>query len=267
MHGLLALSAMHYGQSHPDERAKYDLMSSHYQNLALQVYTTRLHTINMENFEPYFFLATFIFIISMCSIADPQHLGDTITPRDIGQSFSLLQGIKSITEFKPMETWSPEGPLGPFKEDVEAIHLKRDGPFQARMEQLYQLARELSPSLDVINVQSSCLLAIESLRTTHASCSPDVPPAVRARRIWLWPMSLTQFFVDLICDDHHVALIILAHYAALVRPFEHPKWMNRGWSDRALVSVEKHLDEDWRQWIEWPKQCLIRRIEVDDMDS
>ncbi|KAL6355024.1 hypothetical protein LRP88_12382 [Fusarium phalaenopsidis] len=264
MHGLLGLSAMHYAQSHPDQRREYTLISSHYQSLAVQNFATKLQDINEANFEPYFFLATFVFILSMCSIADRQDCG-LPAPRDIAQSFILLQGIKSICEFKPIETWSRDGPLAPLLEQNEPLPVKRTGAFQNRMEKLYGLARELSPTFSVINVQSSCLLAIESLRTTHTACTTDTMSA-RARRIWLWPMSLTQVFIELISNNHHVALIILAHYAALTRPFEHPHWMNREWSSNVMASVECALDERWHEWIAWPKKALMEQIDVDEMD-
>lgn len=267
MHGLLALSAQHYAQAYPDKRQKYALISSHYQSLALEVYSARLNSITEDNFEPYFFLATFIFIISMCSIADPQHVGDRITPGDIAQSFMLLQGVKSICEIKPMQTWSPEGPLAPFMECEDLLDLNHTCAFERRMEQLHSLARARSPTLEAINVQSACLLAIESLKTTHVSCLLNVPKVTSGRRIWLWPMCLPPLFIELICDNHHVALIILAHYAALIKPFEHPKWMNRGWSDRTMAAIEAELGTEWHHWIDWPKEVLSKELEVEEMES
>ncbi|KAM5356711.1 hypothetical protein ACJ41O_003357 [Fusarium nematophilum] len=265
MHGLLALSAQHYAQSHPDQRREYILISSQYQSLALHSFATRLQDISDDNFEAYFFLATFVFILSMCTISDHRDSGLPPPPRDVAQSFMLLQGIKSICEFKPIETWSRDGPLAPLLEEDELLPVKHNGAFQSRMDQLYTLARGLSPSFDAINVQSSCLLAIESLRTTHAICADD-SSAARARRIWLWPISLTQVFIELISSNHHVALIILAHYAALTRPFEHPHWMNNGWSATVLASAERALEERWHDWIAWPKKSLTGGINVDDME-
>ncbi|KAJ3549678.1 hypothetical protein NM208_g377 [Fusarium decemcellulare] len=265
MHGLLALSALHYAQSHPEQRKEYSLMSSQYQSLALQMFAKKLPYISEENFEPYFLLATFIFILSMCSIADRDDPDSPAPPSDIAQSFMLLQGIKSICEFKPIETWSKDGPLAPLLQEHTPLPVKQTGAFQNRMEQLYILARGLSPTLSAINVQSSCLLAIESLRTTHAACTADTT-AARARRIWLWPISLTHVFIDLISNKHHVALIILAHYAALTKPYEHPQWMNRGWSTNIIASVEYALDERWHEWIAWPKKSLLEEIDVDAMD-
>ncbi|KIX04830.1 uncharacterized protein Z518_05701 [Rhinocladiella mackenziei CBS 650.93] len=106
LHGLLALSALHYAQNQPGLYKEYILISSQYQGLALRPFATKLQGINEGNCEPYLFLATFVFIISMCSITGQQAPGMPVVPKDIAQSFMLLQGIKSICILKPMETWS-----------------------------------------------------------------------------------------------------------------------------------------------------------------
>ncbi|KAH7140365.1 hypothetical protein B0J13DRAFT_557573 [Dactylonectria estremocensis] len=265
MNGLLALSALHYAQCHPDQRREYMLISSHLQSLAVQSFSTRLQHISEDNFEPYFFLATFVFVISMCSIADHQDQGTPPPPSDIAQSFLLLHGVQSICDFKPMETWSRDGPLGPLLQDDSLPSLNPTGAFQTRMDRVYALARDLSPSFEAINVRSSCILALESLRTIHAACA-DETSGLRARRIWMWPISLTHVFIDLITKRHHVALILLAHYAALAKPFEHPHWMNRGWSSNVMASVEHALEEQWHEWIAWPKRSLLEGINVDEME-
>jgi hypothetical protein len=48
MHGLLAVSALHYAQHHPGQRKEYILVSSHYQNLALNMFAVKLQDINEE---------------------------------------------------------------------------------------------------------------------------------------------------------------------------------------------------------------------------
>ncbi|KAG7045329.1 fungal zn binuclear cluster domain-containing protein [Colletotrichum scovillei] len=264
MHGLLALSSLHYAQTHPALHDEFALISSQYQDVALQAFAAKLQNANEGSFEPYFFLATFLFIISMCSITG-QHDPDTvIAPKDLAQSFMLLQGIKSILVFKPVETCFQAGPLGPLFGHIMPLPIDHTGPFQRRLDQLFKLTRELSPTFEAMDAQSSCLLAIESLRTTYAACAAD-QTTTRARRIWLWPVSLPSFFVDLISNHHHVALIILAHYAAFTRPFEHRQWMNKGWSSKMMAAVETALDEQWRAWVDWPKRSIVEQIDVDEM--
>lgn len=150
------------------------------------------------------------------------------------------------------------------QDQPQALPAKQTGAFHDRMDQLYALARGLNPTLDAINEKSSCLLAIESPRTIHSSCCTDRSPS-RARRIWLWPISLTHIFLELLSSSHYVALIILAHYAALAKPFENKHWMNQDWSASVIASVERALEDKWQEWIAWPKRSIEQEINLDEM--
>ncbi|KAH6957865.1 hypothetical protein BKA56DRAFT_637721 [Ilyonectria sp. MPI-CAGE-AT-0026] len=264
MHGLLAVSALHYAQTHPDEREEYLIISSHYQGLALQFFATRLGDISDDNFEPFFFLATFIFLWNIYTFSDSHQDAKPVSTAEIAQSFKLLHGIKSICDARP-SGWREDGPLAPLFEQWEVFPVDRTGPFHAQMDRLYDLARDLNPSFDAINTQSSCLLAIETLRTTYAACMCDKSEK-QAQRIWFWPITLTQVFMDLVKTNHPVALIILAHYAALARTFEKNNWINMGWSAKVMGAVETTLDEKWNEWLAWPFKSLRDEIDVNKMD-
>ncbi|KAH7136426.1 hypothetical protein EDB81DRAFT_657165 [Dactylonectria macrodidyma] len=284
MHGLLAMSALHYAQSHPNQRRQYVLVSSYYQNLALQHFSTHLNDINDDNCEALFLLATFIFVITMCSIADRPDSEAPLSPSEVAHSFMLLQGIKTIVNFSHLTRWNEHGPLAPLLQPLPPIKLMRSGPFLVQMDRLTTLAREMHPSFDVINPQSSCLLAIESLRITYHSTFAEDAASGRSRRIWLWPITLTNVFIDLIDKNHPVALIILAHFAALARPFEYQDWINKkgfaalvqpvepqgsgnhGWTVNIIKAVARSLDHDWQEWMDWPQRSVQECIDVEDMD-
>ncbi|KAK1660140.1 hypothetical protein BDP55DRAFT_754426 [Colletotrichum godetiae] len=251
MHGLIALSALYYAQTHDAQHDEFALISSQYQVIDLQAFTVKLQDVNEGSFEPYIFLATFLFIISITM--------------HIAHSFMLVQGIKGRLAFKPVEAFPQAGPLGPLFGYTMPLLVGHAGPFQRRLDQLFELTRELDLTLEAMNAQSSCLLAIESLKTTCTACATD-QSATRGRRMWLWPVSLPSFFVDLISNHHHVALVILAHYTTFTRPFEHKQRMNKGRSSKMMTAVETALDEHWKPWIAWPKKLLVEHINVDDMD-
>ena len=70
----------------------------------------------------------------------------------------------------------------------------------------------------------------------------------------------------MICNDHPIALIILAHFAALAKPFEHQDWITRGWSLSVLALVDRLLVDPWIEWIQWARQCVAGGRNVDDLD-
>lgn len=173
------------------------------------------------------------------------------------------QGIKSILEFPTTQNWRREGPLSVlFWAPGEAITNELSGPFIARLEKLSALIRELPAAFEAASPQSSCLLALEALKSTYISCdeSTDGP-----RRVWLWPFTVPQEFLYLLGDGHPMALIILSHFAALARPFEDGHWMQRGWSGSVMAVVERSMDRRWKEWIEWPMRCIREGSRVDEM--
>ncbi|KAK2061273.1 fungal Zn binuclear cluster domain-containing protein [Colletotrichum caudatum] len=267
MHGLLALAALHYADLHPQERKKWDIISVHHQNLALRFFALRLTDLDKDNCEAYFLLATLIFVVSLCSVAHSDSLGRTVSLDDVAQSFMLLHGVKGILDFQPIEAWRERG--GPLEALLRAPVLPpgrswSSSPFQRRLDAVTTLAREVPASFAaLINPQSVCVLALESLRRTHLVCKSGTGGA---NAVWGWSTTLPPLFVEMIGNRHPTALVILAHYAAMAWPFEKANWVSDGWSAAVMGLVDGALDDDWRPWIEWPKRSLTEKIEVDDME-
>ncbi|VUC30540.1 unnamed protein product [Clonostachys rosea] len=265
LQALLALSALNYAIRNPDQHREFIIVSSRFQSLALQHFSANLHNIDENNCRGYFLLSTFVFLLTMCSTANAVVLGKTISTLDVAQSFVLLQGIKTIMSVKSMDQWKQDGPLSILLDDDSKVpEPKESGPYLERLKQLSDLARKLEGSLDPINEQTSCILAIETLRSIHIKYGNDDSPS-SPRRVWLWPMTLTQVFIDLINQAHPVALIILSHFTALVRPYESLEWVNRGWSEVVFQAAEDSLSPEWKKWIEWPKKSIKEGINVNDM--
>ncbi|KAF4777187.1 fungal Zn binuclear cluster domain-containing protein [Colletotrichum scovillei] len=267
MHGLLALSALHYAHVHPQQRKKYDIISVNHQNEALRFFALRLNDINKDNCEAYFFLATLIFIVSICSVAHSESFGRSIALSDVSQSFSLLHGVKGILDFQPIEAWRQRG--GPLDGLLRPPVLTQGGwvstsAFQKRLDAITSLAREVPASFtDVINPQSVCVLALEGLRRAHQMSRGE---GEKPGGVWGWSATLPAMFIDMVASGHPTALVILAHYAALAKPCEKADWLCDGWSGAVMRLIERTLEDEWKPWIEWPKRSVFERIDVDDME-
>ncbi|GKT46575.1 uncharacterized protein ColSpa_06756 [Colletotrichum spaethianum] len=267
MHGLLALSALHYAYLHPQEQKKWDIISVHHQSIALRFFALRLSAINKDNCEAYFWLATLIYLVSMCCVAHNERLGRSVSLNEVSQSFMLLHGVRGILSYQPIEVWREHGgPLGSLLRTP--VLSRRDYlslPFQKRLDAVTVLAREVPAMFsEVINPQSVCVLAVESMRRVHQLCkSNDENPSGP----WGWPSSLPPMFIEMIGNRHPTALVILAHYLALTRPYEQGNWLFRGWSATVMGLVDEALDNNWQPWIHWPKRSVMERINIDDMEG
>lgn len=274
MHGLLAVAALHYAYTHPTQRRRYTLISAHHQNVMLPFFATRLNDINEANCEAYFFLASLIFVLSLCWVAHHDTLERSISPRDVSQSFILLQGARGILGFRPIQKWRESGPLSQILRDPASIpppgaqgtSSRSSSRFLARLDRITALARRLLPTTpEVINPQTACILALEALRTTYATCRSTAARPVSA---WAWPVHLPDLFIEMLGSGHGAALVILAHFAALARPYETRTWASEGWGRGVVMMVEQSgIEGEWLAWMDWPRRSIVNEVDVDDMDD
>ncbi|KAF4821028.1 Sterol regulatory element-binding protein ECM22 [Colletotrichum siamense] len=271
MHGLLAVAALHYAHVHPAERRKWDLISVHHQNLALRFFAARLNDIDKSNCEAYFFLASLIFIVSVYSVAHSETVGRAVGLGDVAQSFRFLHGVKGILDFQPLEEWRQSG--GPLdmllrSPEIPPGMMNAGSAFQRRLDAVTALAREVPASFhDVINEQSVCVLALESLRRSHQIVSAAGDGDAMPGGVWGWCVTLPALFIEMIGSGHATALVILAHFAALSRMCERrDDWACSGWSMGVMLMVDEVIDDEWRPWIEWPKKSMMEQIGVDEME-
>ena len=70
--------------------------------------------------------------------------------------------------------------------------------------------------------------------------------------VYIWPVQVSQEFLDLLKERDPAALILLAHYCILFVPLEEKHWYMKGYSRRLLSRIYNKLDEEWRTWLQWP---------------
>lgn len=92
MHGLLALSALHYAHVNPDRDMEFHIIATRHQNMALDLFASQLHNVTEENCHAFVLLSSLIFKINATSIAESHRRGQKVTADDVAQSFMLGQG-------------------------------------------------------------------------------------------------------------------------------------------------------------------------------
>ncbi|EFQ25910.1 hypothetical protein CGRA01v4_14316 [Colletotrichum graminicola] len=254
LHGILAVSAIHVAHCYPEKRVEYATISARHQNVALGKFSPGLAEIDEKNADAYVLHAICIFILNTYFIANPS---GPIVPRDVAQSFILLQGIQSILALPFAHKRISNGPLARwlYQGGVEPAVA---GNFSAKIDDLINLTRSMAPSEDTTTCQS----ALEGLKITSTAVSM---PQHRSGLVWRWAISLPQSFLELISQNHPMALVILMYYAALVHALERDMWYLCGWGSNVASSLEKAIQEPWREWIQWPLGCIrdgtdIRRV-------
>lgn len=127
----------------------------------------------------------------------------------------------------------------------------------ARLEKLEFLVRREPAE----SQRETCLAALGSLRLTFATV---VGPLARSARVWRWPVALDRRFLQLLGASKPLSLVIVAHYAALVRCCEGRQWFAQGWSAAVIKMACNCIgdDEDWKGWLEWPAACVRDGVDL-----
>ena len=77
------------------------------------------------------------------------------------------------------------------------------------------------------------------------------------RRIAIFPVFVPERFVKLVEETRPRALVILAHYFALVAVFRETWWIGDA-GVREVLAIESILPDQWRWMMKWPLQMLDR---------
>lgn len=251
MHGILALSALHYAHSHTAQRQEYMIISARYQQLALKFFSGNIRDINSDNCEAYFLLSSIIFLLFTFSIGHADGSGEQPSPETVTQSFVLLQGARDVLASQSLERWSAGSSLAVLLSPRPWYPSNHEVPtqLQARISRVRQLAIEESCFYGDEELQLNYLAAIDLLQT--ASAWADHTTSEGRRRIWFWPINLSPAFLHSLRTGRQLALIVLSLFATVIRPYEAGDWLLQGWSNSVLRMVDERLDQQWRHWLDW----------------
>jgi hypothetical protein len=73
----------------------------------------------------------------------------------------------------------------------------------------------------------------------------------------IWPARVSQDYLNLLKERDPAALVVLAHYCLLLEPLE-SNWYMSGFRKKLLTRIYNQLDEEWRQWLQWPLEEIGR---------
>lgn len=78
-----------------------------------------------------------------------------------------------------------------------------------------------------------------------------------------WPVLVLREYIDRVAERKGEALVILAHYAALVDTHR-DMWLVCDGGKYLVDSISQHLGPRWDEWLQWPRQLLIETDHVQD---
>ncbi|KAK3314091.1 hypothetical protein B0H66DRAFT_567739 [Apodospora peruviana] len=94
---------------------------------------------------------------------------------------------------------------------------------------------------------------LELAFVANRDCNSDAPPPrdVLDAMLWLWEVS--DSLVPLLKVPTQEAVAIFAHFGILLKHHESSNaWWLQGWAEHLIKRAHEILDQEHREWIEWP---------------
>jgi hypothetical protein len=260
-HGILACSALHLAYLNPSERQRYQFAAACHQNRALPAFRFAIANANENNCNALLAFSQLLIIHCFASEEPDEDLLLVRGKHELGLPdwLHIIRG--NCTIFKAIWQFIENGPLAPLK--MEGI----DGEHLAPVPETPEYARRLGGLLAAISFSGKNRIA---QKVTEGSLSPlpgalvelsrafSKAQAARSRSVftmwtavYIWPVQVSQDYLDLLKDRDPAALILLAHYCILLEPLE-SHWYMSGYSKRLLSRIYNQLNQEWRQWLHWP---------------
>ncbi|CAI7592173.1 uncharacterized protein N7487_005477 [Penicillium crustosum] len=257
LHTLLAFSALHLARSDESRRASCLAYAQMHHNIAVREMVPLVSTIARENGTALFIFSS---LTCMFSCAKPSEEGDFLVLFERGNLSEwarLFRGTKTIisTGGEDLRT----GKLAPIFTNgtyLAAAHrepqaLEQGKPHVWELQQLVWRECANDPKLRAIYQEALDELA----RTLGLAIRPGIMRRLETADVFRWLLDISDEYLNLLCQEAPIALIIFAHWCASIRQIEWMWWME-GLSARLMTQLYSVLDPKYQDWLLWPQEIM-----------
>lgn len=98
--------------------------------------------------------------------------------------------------------------------------------------------------------------AIDELaRTLGLAIKPGVMMRLEPASVFRWLLDVSDDYLNLLCQEAPIALVIFAYWCASVRQVEWMWWME-GLSSRLMTQISTVLHSKYQDWLIWPREMI-----------
>ncbi|KAJ5820538.1 hypothetical protein N7474_006129 [Penicillium riverlandense] len=259
MHGILALSSLHLARTGPEQarRASYLGRAVAHQNQALALFLGVLADINETNSKAIF---AFVGIVVVYTFGFP-HSPDVQDPWNYVDYFyqvlvlsrGMQQVVRSITDMIPGSAFAPLL----HRVECHAPLTDEDKAVVTRLQEANHICglRDAHHETDVFAA------TIDNFAEMLGLVRGGVTTSTIAG--W-WAIILPQRFLELLRKREPFALVILAHYSALLQYLKH-QWCFDEWCVRVAKAVWAVLDDQCRPLVHWAMREILGQNYIDQV--
>ena len=252
LHAILAFAALHMTRLEDPSlpsHAEYLLLADLHHDAALSNFRATVGDIDQSNFMPVLMFAGILFPYSCTASISASN--------DLDLAFeNFLSNLALTRRVKPMVTG--------FYQEMQSSELRvlipadvqgidwagKEAPTETELIQLRKFAHvvhQIYPP-DIVDAYGFAIHILELV--FEVANKSSLPPSDALLRIWIHLVS--ERFIELLSERQPGSLIILAHYAVIIRRSEH-YWYLEGVAEQILDVTNAFVPSEWRSWLDWPK--------------
>ena len=242
MRGILAEAAVHLSWLRPAQKAHYTTLAAKHHSLAIPEFRSAMATVHQGNYRA---LVEYAFTLVWCSFA----WFDAFSARDALLSdnwlpnwFHLLRGACLVVSRPPQAKYGPSTADESFATAMD--FLSHNDFYHLSMLELELLPLVNSPISGEVLAILKHSFALASMRHVNT-------PLRLAMNFWVG--SLPDTFIDLLHKKEPWSLVVLAHFAILVKRSE-TRWFMQGHGLVLYRLATEPLSEYWTGFLRWPSQ-------------
>lgn len=266
MHSILSISALHVTHLCPPNSHVYLLTAAHHHALALSGFREGINSIGPNNSNALFATATLTFFYAFLTFGklytnnseDPSTIAHT--SRVLGAEWiPLVRGLEAVLH--PVYDHVRVGPLHSLLGLGNWDELNPDtqpGPGDENLLRLREVwasdsnAEVYNKTLHLLRKTSTWMMQFQNMQGDQLS-EWGYNRDLSGPFMWLFLVS-EEYFV-LLQQRQPLALILFAHFGALLQYLNEYWWME-GCGKSIVSVVDGCLGPYWTPWMEWPKQVV-----------
>ncbi|EAU38582.1 conserved hypothetical protein [Aspergillus terreus NIH2624] len=217
MHGILALSALHLARTHDDHRRPTYLGTAvAHQNQALAYFRESLNDINASNAKAVFAFASIVAIYALGFPHPPDPKDPQTCLDDLLQVFNLSRGVQQVLAQATPAIKDTDWEIILQLDDYDSTLPEEESSALRRLREVNEACGAQDPHHD----PSVYATALENLEDMTAGIHGGLTPITVACR---WAIKMKASYVEAIREHNPLALVILAHYLAILHR-SRPDW-------------------------------------------
>lgn len=256
LHQVLAFSALHLAYLHPNHRQRYLIPAYQHQDVALEKVKLALAGELAEEqchgiYAASIFLVNCAFATLPCSEILNPNFNSIDSLIDI---FTLVSGMAAILLVSEQKLRS--GPLqGIFPTPNRALPPTAGGlqdvsSFLGKVKTTLADPKGEFYGSDTLVAVSAAVVLLDSISDASRSLLATSP---ELRIVFVWPLRLSQSYLDLLQRRHPSATVVLAYYTVVLLYGERHCWFLTKWAERLMSSIWEQLSNTpYHKMVEWP---------------